>query len=114
VLLGLQFLHGLATFTNTGWLTCVLIAAATLNLFVFLGRDIASRIRSRNARMLRRFQEVQQKQVPRHTCCVCGVTNLSNPEREFRYCTQCDGAPAYCDLHLKDHVHRTKAPAAGL
>jgi len=107
VQLTIQFLAGLATFTSTGWLDCVLILASTVNISVFLGRDIANHLRYRNKRMLRRFENMHAKPTARHACIVCGATDLTHPDREFRYCTQCKGTPAYCDQHLAGHQHLT-------
>lgn len=41
----------------------------------------------------------------RHRCEVCGRTDVSNPELEFRYCSKCAGAHEYCMEHLYTHVH---------
>lgn len=103
----LSFLGGLLTFRQGGWLDCVLILSANLNLFLFFGRDMAQRIRSGNRRMARRFEQVSQVNTARHVCIVCGATELTHPDREFRYCTQCEGTPAYCNEHLAGHQHRT-------
>jgi len=108
----IQFLIGLATFTSTGWLDCVLILASTVNVSIFLGQDIANHLRYRNKRMLRRFSESNRQPTARHTCIVCGATDLTHPEREFRYCTQCQGTPAYCDQHLTGHQHLTAVATA--
>lgn len=102
------FLGGLATFQLGGWLICVMILASNLNLLLFFGRDMVQRLQSRNRRMLRRFQDISRAKTARHTCAVCGATDLTNPERDFRYCTQCEGTPAYCDQHLAGHQHREK------
>ena len=42
---------------------------------------------------------------PRHRCAVCGVTDLSHPDYEFRYCSKCNGAYEYCQEHLFTHTH---------
>ena len=42
---------------------------------------------------------------PLHRCAVCGATNISHPERSFRYCSKCAGTPCYCEEHLRDHAH---------
>lgn len=107
VILAFTFASGLVTFNNGGWLTCVLVLASTVNVSIFLGRDIANYLRNRNRRMLRKFENMGQKPAARHTCIVCGATDLSHPERQFRYCTQCQGTPAYCDQHLAGHQHLT-------
>ncbi|MCF0230566.1 MAG: hypothetical protein HUJ76_12855 [Parasporobacterium sp.] len=40
-----------------------------------------------------------------HKCCVCGRTNITNPELMFRYCSKCSGNHEYCQEHLFTHVH---------
>lgn len=48
-------------------------------------------------------QENRQKAL--HRCCICGRTEITNPELEFRYCTKCEGGLEYCSDHLFNHVH---------
>lgn len=43
--------------------------------------------------------------VSRHRCEVCGRTEITNPELEFRYCSKCIGAHEYCMEHLYTHQH---------
>ena len=40
-----------------------------------------------------------------HKCVVCGRTDVSNPELEFRYCSKCNGYHCYCQEHISDHTH---------
>ena len=40
-----------------------------------------------------------------HRCTVCGRTDISNPELEFRYCSRCKGYYCYCQDHINNHVH---------
>ena len=40
-----------------------------------------------------------------HKCTVCGRTDVSNPELEFRYCSRCNGYHCYCEDHINDHTH---------
>ena len=40
-----------------------------------------------------------------HRCTVCGRTDVSNPELEFRYCSRCNGYHCYCQDHINDHTH---------
>lgn len=40
-----------------------------------------------------------------HQCTVCGRTDLSNPELEFRYCSRCNGYHCYCQDHINNHTH---------
>ena len=40
-----------------------------------------------------------------HKCTVCGRTDISNPELEFRYCSRCKGYHCYCQDHINNHTH---------
>ncbi len=40
-----------------------------------------------------------------HRCAVCGRTDVSDPELEFRYCSRCNGYHCYCEDHINDHQH---------
>lgn len=43
----------------------------------------------------------------RHKCTVCGRTDVSDPNLEFRYCSKCSGFHCYCIDHINSHVHIT-------
>ena len=40
-----------------------------------------------------------------HRCTVCGRTDVTNPELEFRYCSKCNGYYCYCEDHISNHAH---------
>ena len=40
-----------------------------------------------------------------HKCTICGRTDVSNPELEFRYCSRCQGFHCYCSEHISNHTH---------
>ena len=40
-----------------------------------------------------------------HRCTVCGRTDTTNPELEFRYCSRCKGYYCYCEDHISNHTH---------
>ena len=40
-----------------------------------------------------------------HRCVICGRTDTSNPELEFRYCSRCKGYFCYCQDHINNHTH---------
>ena len=52
-------------------------------------------------------QQATPKQEPTYThkCTVCGRTDVSNPELEFRYCSKCNGYHCYCEDHISNHTH---------
>ena len=56
-------------------------------------------------RMVRHAAEIRSAGKPLHTCTVCGVTNLSDPQMTFRYCSKCVGTPCYCAEHINSHPH---------
>lgn len=43
-----------------------------------------------------------------HRCCVCGRTDVSHPQLEFRYCSKCSGYHCYCQEHISNHQHITE------
>lgn len=40
-----------------------------------------------------------------HRCTVCGRTDVSHPDLEFRYCSRCNGYHCYCEDHINNHTH---------
>ncbi len=89
-----------------GTLTGQLMATASVcNFFLFFGHDIWLRIKSGRRRMAAQAKAIRQADTPRHTCRICGVTNLSNPKMSFRYCSECVGSPCYCMDHIRAHEH---------
>lgn len=47
----------------------------------------------------------QQQANYTHRCTICGRTDVSNPELEFRYCSRCNGYFCYCEDHINNHNH---------
>ena len=46
-----------------------------------------------------------QKAAYTHRCTVCGRTDVSDPDLEFRYCSRCKGYYCYCQDHINNHTH---------
>lgn len=40
-----------------------------------------------------------------HRCTICGRTDVSHPDLEFRYCSRCNGYHCYCEEHISNHQH---------
>lgn len=40
-----------------------------------------------------------------HRCTICGRTDISDPNLEFRYCSRCKGYFCYCQEHISNHQH---------
>ena len=43
-----------------------------------------------------------------HRCTICGRTDISDPDLEFRYCSRCKGYHCYCQDHISNHSHITE------
>jgi hypothetical protein len=54
------------------------------------------------------FRQPPQKADYLHRCTVCGRTDQTNPELEFRYCSRCTGYHCYCEDHISNHDHITE------
>lgn len=105
---------------------------ALANYFLFFGKDVANVIPVSwrvNARRLFHRGKRTTSSAPRakvipfngapsyeastaqpkapylHRCTVCGRTDVSNPELEFRYCSRCKGYYCYCQDHIGNHTH---------
>lgn len=84
------------------------IAASMMNFFVFF-------LTSRNSfhlspKQIKRRQEFKREvktatKITRHKCAVCGRTEETNPELDFRFCSKCNGNYEYCSEHLFTHTH---------
>lgn len=98
------------------------------NYFLFFGKDVLNVIptswRMNTRRLFRKGSRKQtNKTIPfpnagsyqatvakpqapyNHKCTVCGRTDISNPELEFRYCSRCKGYYCYCQDHINNHAH---------
>ena len=85
------------------------IGAALLNMGIFL---LTNKVAINPKQIIRRQtykHEVKQatKMAPvnRHKCTICGQTEESNPDLEFRFCSKCNGNYEYCSNHLFTHEH---------
>ena len=102
---------------------------ALANYFLFFGKDVVNVFpmswRMNARRLFRKGPAKQQKaktipfpnagsyqatvakpQAPyTHKCTVCGRTDVSNSELEFRYCSRCKGYHCYCQDHISNHTH---------
>ena len=96
------------------------------NYFLFFGKDVLNVLpMSWRINAKRQFKKQPQKKTkviqfdagsyeatkaaPKapytHRCTICGRTDVSNPELEFRYCSRCKGYYCYCEEHISNHSH---------
>ena len=91
----------------------LLVLASICNFLLFFGKDIIHRVRTGRRRMaLQAAQLAVRKPSYYHRCTVCGITDRTHPQMDFRYCSKCVGAHAYCAEHLGKHEHITTAEEA--
>lgn len=97
---GLAFLAG-------DWMTRLMVLASVANFLLFFWRDILDRIATGRRRMSQQVAHLAANKPAayHHRCAVCGITDKSHPQEEFRYCSKCSGQLAYCSKHLRDHAH---------
>ncbi len=89
------------------WAQRLAVAASVVNFFVFFGVSLLRRMRqgSRTRRWHRQVLSSSAPSAARHQCRICGRTEKTDPQLEFRYCTKCVGTPCYCEDHIFNHEH---------
>lgn len=94
------------------WATRLLVLASISNFMLFFGADLYRHARSGQRRRSWQGQVTPPSAAaePLHRCTVCGITDISHPEMDFRYCSQCDGQYGYCAEHLRNHEHVVRDP----
>lgn len=97
------------SFVLGSWSSRLQVVAAVGNFFIFFGRDlwhqagvITRRRRLASADQARRSAGEDE---PRHRCRICGKTDRTDPQLDFRYCSKCAGAQCYCPDHIFNHEH---------
>lgn len=102
---------------------------ALANYFLFFGKDVVNVFplswRANASRLFRKKKKTANgpKVIPfpdagsyaastatvkapyTHCCTVCGKTDVSHPDLEFRYCSRCSGYRCYCEEHISNHTH---------
>jgi membrane associated rhomboid family serine protease len=82
------------------------VLAGTANIALFFGGDLRLRLQGRARSRQTHARVEKERATARHTCAVCGITDVSDPRATFRYCSKCGGgSKAYCQDHLRDHEH---------
>ena len=101
---------------------------ALANYFLFFGKDVLNVIpltwRANAMRLFKKGTQPKKAKVVQfpnagsyeastakvkapynHRCTVCGRTDVSDPDLEFRYCSRCAGYHCYCEDHISNHAH---------
>lgn len=111
IIYGVMLLYQFISGYGDNFLTAAnrfVIGASLLNfiVFFFTGRGMIHM----SPKQMKRRQEFKSEvkkstKITRHKCAVCGRTEETNPELEFRFCSKCDGNYEYCQEHLFTHTH---------
>lgn len=103
-------------YANGTWLGWVLglvqssqIILAVANMFLFFWASkthISRKQKKRQKEFHAQFSNPRPGSgISQHKCVICGRTELTNPELQFRYCSKCTGNKEYCQDHLFTHTH---------
>lgn len=86
----------------------LLVLAPIINYLIFFGKDIVKGTVSTSKNHYRKKSFESKMKIPtfRHKCEVCGITEVDDPNMEFRYCSKCSGNKCYCINHIKNHEHK--------
>ncbi|HVT82721.1 MAG TPA: rhomboid family intramembrane serine protease [Phycisphaerae bacterium] len=94
-------------FLFSSWTSRAMLVASVGNFFIFFWRHILERLRFGHKVMVSKAKwmarSAPEPKAYMHRCVVCGVTERSNPQLEFRYCSTC-GNKCYCLEHLRGHA----------
>lgn len=90
-----------------GLTTAIVIGFSLLNVLVFF---MITRKSFRTPTQIKRQREYQRhvvkmKKVSRHKCAICGRSEETDPDEEFRFCSKCEGNYEYCSKHIYTHAH---------
>ena len=103
------------TFFTNPWSVRLQIIASVTTFLAFFGTSMVRGLKQGRRSAAHRAERVREEAHPRHVCHVCGKTDLSHPELDFRYCSKCAGDQCYCPEHIHNHAHdvapETEPPA---
>ena len=112
VVIGFEIIQNIS---SGQWYAAVPVIASLLNFLIFF--LMTRNLQRINPKEMHRKAEYRKATAPpprqyrdgspiaRHKCAVCGRTELTNPELEFRFCSKCNGNYEYCSDHLFTHQH---------
>ncbi len=122
ILLGLEFVNSLMQ-RNYASATAMVASLLNFGIFFFTSRnrirfspqqikrrhDFNASMRNARAQSTSGTESgrsiLRSGPITRHKCAVCGRTDQTNPELQFRFCSKCNGNYEYCEDHLFTHQH---------
>lgn len=84
------------------WTTAIAVAAPICNFLLFFGHDVLDKLKQAERRAVATSRETAEEELsnPFHQCAICGITDISHPDMDFRYY---DGGRCYCMDHINEH-----------
>ena len=83
----------------------IILAVANMFLFFWASKTHISRKQKQREFHAQFSNPRPGSGISQHKCVICGRTELTNPELQFRYCSKCTGNKEYCQDHLFTHTH---------
>lgn len=110
LLMGYEIISAFSGYWLYGAVKAVVIGFSLLNVLVFF---VITRRSFRTPTQMKRQKEFQKhtvkmKKVTRHKCAICGRTEETDPDEQFRFCSKCEGNYEYCSKHIYTHTHVKK------
>lgn len=90
------------------WPVRLTILGSLCNYLLFFGGELVRKVYRGHRSMVWQARQAPRDEGPRHRCDVCGVTDITHPKMDFRYCSKCAGTHCYCEEHLRTHEHVTE------
>jgi hypothetical protein len=72
-------------FVQSSWQVKIFVFASVANFFIFFGKDILFKAKSKKRLANLKAEKVKQSSESFHICSKCGATDKSHADREFRY-----------------------------
>ena len=98
-----DFLFPMCLFPLVGFANYILFFGSDAKNLIPMGLRLRARKTTKKATGTIQFRPAPKAHT--HKCSVCGRTDVTNPELEFRYCSRCSGYHCYCEDHISSHSH---------
>lgn len=79
------------------------VIAAFANYALFFGKAFITGVRADRRRKAFVADRAEAAAQPIHTCAECGVTDKTDEQMHFRYCSTC--GRCFCEEHISNHKH---------
>ena len=79
------------------------VVAAFTNYLLFFGKDFVKGFKTGQRRKAFVAEQTISASVPRHVCKTCGISDKSDEQMNFRYCSTCGAC--FCEDHIRNHEH---------